>query len=374
MRPLSAIDAIAPAWNHTRRLLLAPRSWRLLLKIGAVAFFAQINGCNPRFGTGSHMQGLPHALTATLFTFAVLISIVACVLALAFFYLGSRLQFVLFEVVLRRDTIVAPIWRRYARATWHWIGLKLAFFAVALLCVAPVLIPVGLRFYRATRSMNASVAGGAPPHFAAFFLSMLGFIGAIFLILLVIGILYTLLQDFGLPSMALEGTPLTETVRRVVQLIRAEPGQVLLYLFMRLVLGFAGAIVFEFALVFGLLIALIPLGGIGAILWVALHHAGFVGHAFMFTGWAVLGGILLVLLIVACIMGSGYLYTFLQAYALYFLGGRYPLVGGYLEPLLPRPMYAYPGVPQGYYPPAPPAETQQPPLPEDEPREPDPNA
>ena len=373
MRPLSAIDAIAPAWNHTRRLLLTPRSWRLLLKIGAVAFFAQINGCNPRFSTGPHMHSLPHALTAAFFTFAVLISIVACVLALAFFYLGSRLQFVLFEVVLRRDTTVAPIWHRYGRATWHWIGLKLAFFAVALLCVAPVLIPVGLRFYHATRSMNASAAEGAPPHFAAFFLSMLGFIGIILLILLLIGILYTLLLDFGLPSMALEGTPLTETVRRVVDLIRAEPGQVLLYLFMRFVLGLAGAVIFEFALVFGLLIALIPLGGIAAVLWVALHHAGFVGHAFMVVGWVILGIIFFALLIVACIMGSGYLYTFLQAYALYFLGGRYPLVGGYLEPLLPQPVYAYPGVPQGYYPPAPPAEVQQPQPPKDEPREPEPN-
>src|SRR6202012_5893504 len=106
------------------------------------------------------------------------------------------------------------------------------------------------------------------------------------------------------------------------------------------------------------------------VLWVALHHAGFVGHAFMITGWVILGGIFLVLLILACIMGSGYLYTFLQAYALYFLGGRYSLVGGYLEPLLPQPVYAYPGVPQGYYPPAPQGETQQTTPPEDEYREP----
>jgi len=372
MRPLSAIDAIAPAWNHTRRLLLTPRSWRLLLKIGAVAFFAQINGCNPRFSTGPHLPSLPHALAAAFFTFAVLISIVACVLALAFFYLGSRLQFVLFEVVLRRDTTVAPIWHRYGRATWHWIGLKLAFFAVALLCVAPVLIPVGLRFYHATRRMNAAAAEGATPHFAAFFLSILGFIGVVFLILLVIGIFYILLQDFGLPSMALEGTPLPETVRRIVNLVRAEPGQILLYLLMRFVLALAGTVIFEIALVFGLLIALIPLGGIAGILWVALHHASFVGHAFMITGWVVLGGIFLVLLIVACIMGSGYLYTFLQAYALYFLGGRYPLVGGYLEPLLPQPVYTYPGVPQGYYPPAPSTETQQAAPSEEARREPDP--
>ena len=372
MRPLSAIDAISPAWNHTRRLLLTPRSWRLLLKIGAVAFFANMGGCNfsSSYPGRGHMPGLSPAIAASMLAIAFVVGGVVLLFTLAFFYLSSRLQFVLFEVVLRRDTTIAPIWRRYGRATWHWMGLQLAFFVTALLCVAPFLIPVILHFVHSVHS-EANVEG---QNFGAFFLAILGFILVIFLILIVFAAAYTLLRDFGLPSMALEGTPLTETVRRIVNLIRAEPGQVLLYLFMRFMLAIAGAIIFEFALVFGLLIVLIPLGGVAAVLWVALHHAGFAGHAFMVVGWVMLGIIFLVLLFVACIIMFGYLYTFLQAYALYFLGGRYPLVGGYLEPLLPQPVYAYPGVPQGYYPPTPPVEAQQPQPSKDEPREPDPNA
>ena len=368
MRPLSAIDAISPAWNHTRRLLLTPRSWRLLLKIGAVAFFANMGGCNfsGSYPGRGHMPGLSPAIAASMLAIAFIVGGVVLFITLAFFYLSSRLQFVLFEIVLRRDTNVAPIWRRYGRATWYWMGLQLAFFAAALLCVAPFLVPIILHFVHSLHSGANMESQG----FGAFFLAILGFILVIFLILLVFAAGYTLLHDFGLPSMALEGTPLTETVRRVVNLIRAEPGQVLIYLFMRFMLAFAGAIICEFALVFGLLIALIPLGGIGAVLWVALHHAGTAGYLFTIVGWVILGIIFLVLLFVACIMMFGYLYTFLQAYALYFLGGRYPLVGGYLEPLLPQPVYAYPGVPQGYYAPAPPAETQQP---EGEYREPDPN-
>ncbi len=42
MQPLSATDAIAPAWQHTRRLLLGPRNPRLFFKIAAVAFFAEV--------------------------------------------------------------------------------------------------------------------------------------------------------------------------------------------------------------------------------------------------------------------------------------------------------------------------------------------
>lgn len=53
MPPLSATDAITPAWQHTRQLLLAPRNARLLFKLAAVAFFAQMSGCNFSFNAPS---------------------------------------------------------------------------------------------------------------------------------------------------------------------------------------------------------------------------------------------------------------------------------------------------------------------------------
>ena len=372
MRPLSAIESIGPAWNHTRRLLLTPRSWRLLLKIGAVAFFANMGGCNltgPVPGQGS-IPSLPSSTFAPMLAIAFVVGGIALLLALAFFYLSSRLQFVLFEVVLRRDTTVAPIWRRYGRATWYWMGLQLAFFAITLLCIAPFLIPIILHF---VHNPNAGSLWDQQ-NLGAILLAVLGFALLALLIVIILAAGYTLLRDFGLPFMALEGTPLSQTVRRVVSLVRAEPGQMLVYLIMRVVLMFAGAIILEFALGFVVLIALIPLGGIAAILWIALHNAGTAGYVVMIAGWVLLGIIFLALLLVACIMTFGYLQTFLQAYTLYFLGGRYPLVGSYIEPLLPQPVPAYPTAPQGYYPPAPSAGAQQPTTPEEWPRKPDSNA
>ena len=371
MRPLSALDAIAPAWNHTRRLLLTPRSWRLLLKIGAVAFFANMGGCNfGSFPGPGHVPNLPSSAVAPMLAMALIVGGVTLLFGLAFFYFSSRLQFVLFEVVLRRDTTVAPIWRRYGRATWYWMGLQLAFFAIALLCIAPFLIPIVLHF---VHSPHAGV-DMEPQNMGAFFLAVLGFILIAIFILILMAAGYTLLHDFGLPFMALEGTPLAKTVRRVASLVRAEPGQVLLYLIMRVVLMFAGTFILELVLAAGLLIALLPLGGMAAILWVALHQAGTAGYVFMVAGWVLLGGIFLALMFVACIMMFGYLNAFLQAYTLYFLGGRYPLVGSYIEPLLPQPAYAYPSAPQGYYPPAPQAGAQQPISHEDWPRKHDPSS
>ena len=342
MRQLSAIDAIGPAWTHTSRLLFAPRSLRLVLKIAAVAFFAQMGGCNPSFNSPSrHMaDGVPNAAAvfATMAAFALLIGVFSLVIALVFFYLSSRLQFTIFEIVLRSDTHVAPIWDRYGRATWYWMALKFLFFLLALLCLAPFLIPVVITFIHA---VHASGNGNNLP--VAFIGAIVAFIGSIFLIALVIGIGYTLLRDFGLPSMALEGTPLGVTVKRVFGLVRAEPGQVLLYLVMRFVLAVAGAIAGEVALALGTLIALIPFGGAGVGLWLGFRHAGIGGHIVMIAGWVVLGLALLLLLILAAIMVLGSLYTFLQAYALYFLGGRYPLLGNYLEPAPPAPE-----IPPGY--------------------------
>jgi hypothetical protein len=336
MQRLSAFDAIGPAWNHTQALLFTPRSWRLVLKIGAVAFFAQMGGCNASFNTPTHgIGGINHLV---LMSVLLAVSLVALAIYLVTFYIGSRLQFCLFEVVLRKDTWVGPIWRRYGAATWRWIGLKVLFGLAAMLCMAPILVPAILHF---VHSMTAD-GNNSAADFGSLFAAILGFIAAIFFVILLISCVYALLADFGLPSMALEGTTLGETVRRVWGLVRAEPGQVLLYLLMRFILGFAGAIGSYIVLGLTAFVLLIPLGGAALVLWLSLQHAALGGKVLMVAGWAVLGIILLVLLFIAMMMVFGAVFAFIQAYALYFLGGRYGLVGQYLDPV-PAPYYGSPG-------------------------------
>jgi len=363
MHPLSAIDAISPAWNHTRRLLWHPRNWRLMLKIGAVAVFAQLGGANFNsgsfnngFGNGTHNStGFPHpAVLAALVGAIVFIAIFALLFSLALFYLGSRLQFVLFEVVLRSDTTVAPIWRRYGAATWRWIGLKLLFFIACFAVCAPFLIPVIIAF---VHNVAASTHNGSIDNPAAFIGTMLGFIGTIILIAIFVAVLYSLLHDFGLPSMALESTTMGETVRRVWNMFRAEPLQVLLYLVMRFVLGFCGSLCSNILLFIGIMISCIPFGIVAVLDYFVLKGAGTGGHIAMIMVWVVLGVLFVALIIIGAIILTGYVYTFIQAYALYFLGGRYPLLGQYLAPFWPRTHFPVP--PPVYEPPptppAPPA-------------------
>ena len=338
MQPLSATDAISPAWQHTRRLLLDPRSPRLFFKIAAVAFFAEMMSSTFSFSpihntTHSGGGGLPTSITAAIVGIIFICAVVGLVIGLVFFYLSSRLQFTIFHIVLRSETTVAPIWRRYGAATWRWMGLKILLFLCAFACLAPLLVPTVFYF------IHAVSAHGDNSHIVGFIVTIFCFVAVILLLVLALAISTVLLRDFALPSMALEGTPLRETVRRVIALTRAEPGQVALYLLLRFCLAIAGAFVSEVLIAVCALIVGAPLGGLGFGLWATLHTAGTAARAGMIGGWVILALALLTVIAIGAICLFGYLFTFLQAYAIFFLGGRYPLMGQLLTepppPFLP---------------------------------------
>jgi hypothetical protein len=262
-------------------------------------------------------------------------AVIGLLIGLVFFYLSSRLQFTIFHIVLRSETTVAPIWRRYGPATWRWMGLKILLFVCAFACLAPILVP-GV-FYIIHVITQQSHGGNS--HIAGFILIGLALAVLFALVVLALAIATVLLRDFALPSMALEGTPLRETVRRVLALIRAEPGPIALYLLLRFCLTVAGALVSEIMIVVLGLIIGGPLAGLGFGLWAALHTAGAGARAGMIGGWVILALALLAVLAAGVICLFGFLFTFLQAYAIFFLGGRYPLIGQLLveppAPILP---------------------------------------
>ncbi|HEX4156541.1 MAG TPA: hypothetical protein VHY48_13095 [Acidobacteriaceae bacterium] len=333
MPPLSAIDCISPAWYHTRLLLLGQKNARLFFKLAAVAFFAEMGGLNGSFRSPArHAHGASPLLSGVFLLFLIIGVVIALAVALALFYLSSRLQFVLFHLVLRSETWIAPLWRRYGPATWRWIGLKLLFFLAAVLCLVPIMVPAVLLLIRAIDSHQQE---GSSSHIASFVLAVFCFILALLILILVIATAYVLLHDFGLPSMALEATPMRETVRRIFALIRLEPGQVALYVLMRYVLALAGALISYLVLVVVTLFAGIPLGAVAFGLWKGLHLASAGEHVLMIAGWVVLALLLLAVVVIAAILLFGYLFTFLEAYAIFFLSGRYPLLAQQLTPPLP---------------------------------------
>jgi hypothetical protein len=337
MRPLSPSECITPAIERTKSLLFRPFQWRPFLKLTAVAFFAEIGGGSFSGSSPGQHSGIPGASPASqAIILAVLLGVffIALVIGLIMLYVGSRLQLVLLEVAATRQTTIGPIWRKYSRLTWRWLGLKLLFFLLCGLVLLAALAPVMISMFR-------NMPPGDQPPAAAFFSHIVLFISAVFLIVLVVGSAYLLLRDLVLPFLALENLSISNALSRFRAVVTAAPGEIALYVLLRFVLSLVAAIGAEILIALTLLVSLIPFAIIGGLLWLALHHAGPAGTAALIAAAIVGGIVLLVWMACVCIGLVGTVFVFTQSYALYFLGGRYPLLGNIIEP----PPFPYPTPP-----------------------------
>jgi hypothetical protein len=339
--------------GRTRDLLGRPFRLRTFLKIAAVAFFAEIGGgLNLRIpGHSNGLHQLPPAFLAFVVAFAVLLGLVSLVIGLILFYVGSRLQLVLLEMVATRFTFVGPLWSKYGSRTWRWIGLRLLLILCFLIVLLPFIIAAVL--YCIHHALGFSTFTGGNLFSGLHVAQILLFIAALLLVLLIVSAIYMLVHDLALPFLALEDLSISQSLARLRAIVAAEPGQVILYLFLRLVLGIVFGIAAEIAVVLVLLISLVPPGIVGVILWFSLHHAGTAGTVLL-VACAILGGLIFLCWAVCVVIAfMGTLLTFFQAYALYFLGGRYPLLGDLLDRSTPPPTYAYaaPFPPPPYQPP-----------------------
>ena len=325
MRPLSAAEAIQPAINRTRAILFQPfklgRSW----KLAATAYLSAM-GCYfvpmPYFMFGSAGRK-PSAVLLSL-AFGLLF----CAVMFVLFYFGVRLEFVLFDIVLLNEKFVAPSWRRHRHHSWRWIGFKvLVSLSVTILC-GPIFY---VAFAYVMPRMQAATVPGQPPspEFLHNLLSLYAFIGlpTAFAILC-----SSLLTNFVLPSIALENTTAREGLRRFFGMVSSEPGPFSLFVVLKVALGVAGFVAMEMAIVIGEIICLIPIGLVALAGWFLLRSAGDAGHIAMLGGAVLLVLIFGVVASYAGLLLMGTLHVFFQAHALYFLAGRYPVLGDLLEP------------------------------------------
>jgi hypothetical protein len=349
MRALSASAAITPAFDRTRAVLFQPfqigRSW----KLAATAYLAMLGGVflpTPLIWLVQHPHAGRHgaALLQVILPFVVLLG---CAIAFLFFYIGARLQFARFDIVLRGEKKIAPLWRRCGPLVGRWIGLKLGLSGLFF-----ILFGAPLAFLFSRFMANLQFVPGRPP--APYFVLHLFLVEAL-LFLSIFSAMFcsSLLDDFILPSIALEGVPLSEAFRRFAALVRSELGPVVYYVFLKALLAVGCGIALEVAIIFGELVIAIPLALIGLLGWLLLHTLGPAGHILLVAGVIVLILAFAVLILYLIIGLIGAVLLFFQAYALYFLGGRYPMLGDLLEPL-----------PSSFaYPPPPPPAPAPPPLP-----------
>lgn len=356
MRILSATEAVSPAIARTKLILFKPfrlgRSW----KFSATAYVSTMGTTYmpfPLLGLffipfvlHEEQKWLPWAIAGG----------VALVLALCtiIFMLCSRLQFPFMDVIMNRSIFIAPLWRQYGPQARRWAQAKMVIGTITMLAMAA---PIGLIIWWEIHRLNSIQAFADAQHSPMPFV-FFGIVLFVYSGLALVLLATSLLNDFMLPPLALEDAPVADAWRWVVQLLRAEPGQVALYALLKIVLGFAVqmACVIIFELVFILL--MLVLGLVGALV-VGLLHA-------MHVPYVIVQALEIIAIFVLEIGFVGYVMqfayglpmVFLEAYKLYFLGGRYPPLGDILdrttppvEPNIPAPNYLAYAAPT----PAPPA-------------------
>jgi len=339
MRLLSAAEAITPSIERTKAVLFQPfrkgRTW----KLSATAYLGRASTIFLPFPL-FYLFFLPavHRTGGTALAAALVIGLLLLTaIGVWLFHLCTRISFAFFDIVLYRGEFVAPAWRKYGPQSRKWTAFKVLLGTVITAVFA---VPIATYFVSMFSMLSSIKPNHSPPPefiatiFAAYFFFYFGF-----------GIFYfvsSLLGDFILPSLALENTTVAEAFSRFFELIRREPGQVALYALLKFVLGigfYMGAfIAFEIIVILVTLILALVFGVIGFL----LHLIGV--PTAVLIGLALFIGILWYLFIgfYGAILVLGGVLTFFEAYNLYFLGGRYPLLGDLLEPPPPPVEYAAP--------------------------------
>jgi hypothetical protein len=339
MRLLSAIEAIGPSIDRTKAVLFQPfrkgRSW----KLAATAYLSAMGLVFIPYGLiffAIPQPPLSHGNLPLIIT--AIFGVSMTVVMFLFFYLGSRLQFVLFAIVLEKAQMVAPQWRRFGDRTWGWLGLKVVLSLALCIIFGLPLIPL----FRNLFSMMATIQPGQPPPPQVIF-QILTLYAFIFIPVAFLMLCSSLLGDFVLPSIALENVSVKEACNRFLLLIKAEPGQLALFTLFKVLLAIAGAACMQVGIILAEIVSLIVFAIIGGIGWLILHLLGTVGHILMVAGGITLGLFFMIFLFYVMTFFMGAVHIFYQAYALYFLGGRYPLLGDLLEPTYtPPPLPNYP--------------------------------
>ena len=347
-KPVSATDALGPAFRRVRSILAEPFRLGLFLKLCltfalAEAGFVSASFTYPIQGSQAAMRhahqfapgqnnfladglGSVGALGLGLLLLILGIGIIALLIWVVMIYLFCRLRFTALDLALYREGRVRQAWRKYRRQGWRYFGLNLLLGLVFLLVAVAVIGPFIPAFIRIARTMDP-----AHPNPVAIFSLLLPLLGAIIFLSILWWLADAVIRDFLLPPMAIEDAPIESALERFFSLLRGDFGQVSLYMFMRLIVTFALSACLW-------IVAMIPLGvlglacfGVGAVLYRSFWQAGGAG-AFVFVLYAVGAGSLCLILYFLCITSIfGTIGVFKQCYAFVFFGARYPLLGALLD-------------------------------------------
>jgi hypothetical protein len=349
--PITAVDAINPALQHAKQQLLQPLRFGQWVRLALVGMLAgelgSGGGCNANFnlpsthrhGGSEHFLSLgwpkllgDHPLMAiSLVAFLIVLGIGLVVL---FTYIGSVMRFILFDSIVAKECHIRKGWARRRRQgfllfVWQ-IALMLLSLAVFVVLIGiPAAFAWGLGWFAHPAEHVVGLVAGGIVLFLVFFSVVVGF-----------AVVHVMTKDFVVPQMALENISAFEGWSRLWLWLKAEKGGYAAYIGMKIVLALAAGIALTIISLTVIVVLLIPIGGIGAIIFMSAKTAGATWSVYTITLAVVAAGIVLTIFVFVISMVSVPNAVFFPAYSMYFLAPRYPPLAHLLWPPLPGPVRA----------------------------------
>jgi hypothetical protein len=361
--PISAVDTISLAFQHTKRQLVQPFrlwQWTRLAFVGLLAGeMGSGGGCNfsKSFRSAHQAAGVPHLgqifpkIDPVILAGIIAVLVVTgTIVMLVMMYISSVMRFILFDSVLTRECHIGEGWNRRQGPGWSYFLWKIAF---AFLTLAATVALIGV-----PAAFALSMGWFSPPreHVLPLVLSGIVVFGLFAIFFLVAGVVFLFTKDFVVPQMALEGIGVMEGWRRLWPMIQMEKGAYAVYVVMKIGLAIGAAIVVGIASAILVVVLAVPAVAVALAAVLAGKTAGLSWTVFTITAAVVAVCILFAVLLYLVSLVSVPVIVFFPAYAMYFFAARYrPLtVALYREPPL-APVAIPGGSPPPFSPPPLPA-------------------
>lgn len=336
--PISAVDTISLAVQHTKQQLFQPfrvGQWTRLAVVGLLAGeLGSSGGCNGSNFNFPHQPISRHfldpgfgAIDPALLGGLILVLVVAgLVLGIILLYISSVMRFVLFDSVLAKECHIRQGWSARQGPGWRFFLWKLLYLLITVTGVIVLVgIPAGFAF---------AVGWLQEPKEHVLALVLAGTAVLLLLIIFVIttAVIFVLTKDFVVPQMALENIGAIEAWGRLWPMIKAEKGGYAAYIGMKIVMAIGAAIIVGVAaLILGLIIA-IPTVGLSIVAILTGKTAGLTWNVYTITVAVVVGIILLAMFLCLIALISVPVIVFFPAYSIYFFAARYPALNAVLYP------------------------------------------
>jgi hypothetical protein len=334
--PISAIDAVGPALQHTKEQLLRPfrvAQWVKLAFVGFLAGELSSGGCNgssfrsPTGPTGGQHFPFPHPNLMLYASLIALLIVVALVFWIILLYVSSVMRFILFDSVVAKHCEIRRYWARRNGAGLRYFVWQLLFI-LAMGVGMTVLIGVPAAF-----ALAAGWLKDPRQHLLPLILGgMLLFFVVVGFVLLSL-LIHILTKDFVIPEMALENISAFEGWHRLLPRLQSEKGSYAGYIGLKIVMALAVAVTVGIATFIVILILLIPVGGFGVIAVVLGKAAGLTWNLYTITLAVVVGCVVVAVLFFVMSLISVPAIVFFPAYSIYFFASRYAPLDALLHPV-----------------------------------------